>query len=419
MMMTARRLTLSEFRTERSVLLSIEERETLRQLHPQLRIEPTPYSNDHYDLTPDQRIGLVCLPNLVLEVRPKVPMSSVFFLVSYACNAVEWFNQQPEFGRELDLTEVVAIMLARMVEQATRRGLLSGYQTEEESLQAPRGRILFDEQLRRRLGASPPIEVSHDNFTTDVIENRLLVAALSVLGRLPLRSGSAKRELLRAQRLFGAVKRVHFSRTTVPDVLFTRLNRHYQPALSLAAIVLRSASLDLGTGGTRGSALLIDMNDVFEQFVRSALRMALSVDVKRFPERAPSLQLDEAELIPLKPDLCLVEDQRITWVGDAKYKRLPSGTYKNADLYQLLAYVIATGLSSGTLVYAADEGVSMAEHVVLQAGKRLHVIALDLSAPPVAIRRQIGVLADRIEKSLALSVQRRSTWPDQHRRGLN
>ena len=223
MMTTARRLTLNEFGTERGVFLSIEEREALRRLHSGIRIEPTPYSNDHYDLTPDQRIGLVCLPDLVFEIRPKVPMSSVLFLVSYACNAVDRFDQQPEFGRELDLTEVVAIILARMVEQATRRGLLNGYQTEDDSLQAPRGRILFDEQLRRRLGISPPIEVRHDNFTTDIIENRLLVAALSTLGRLPLRSNSAKRELLRAQRLFGAVKRVHFSRTAVPDVLFTRV----------------------------------------------------------------------------------------------------------------------------------------------------------------------------------------------------
>jgi 5-methylcytosine-specific restriction enzyme subunit McrC len=187
----------------------------------------------------------------------------------------------------------------------------------------------------------------------------------------------------------------------VPDVLFTRLNRHYQAAISLATLVLRSASLDLVTGGVRGSALLIDMNDVFERFVRSALRMALDVDVKRFPERAPFLRLDEAELVPLKPDLCLVEGERITWVGDAKYKRLPSGSYSNADLYQLLAYAVATGLSSGTLIYAADEGVSTAEHVVLQAGKRLHVVALDLSAPLASIRRQIGVLADGIGKSLA------------------
>src|SRR6478672_9154661 len=125
MMTTARRLTLHEFRTERGVRLSLEEREALRQLHPGIRIEPTSYSNDHYDLTPDQRVGLISLPDLVLEIRPKLPMSSVLFLMSYACNAVEWFDQQPEFGRDSSLTEIVAIMLARMVEQTTRRGLLN------------------------------------------------------------------------------------------------------------------------------------------------------------------------------------------------------------------------------------------------------------------------------------------------------
>ncbi len=402
-MMTARRLILNEFMTERDVLLSIGERKALRQLHPGIRIEPTD-SNEHYDLTPDQRIGLVCLPNLVVEVRPKVPISSVLFLVSYACNAVEWFTQQPEFARELDLTEVVAIMLARMVEQATRRGLLNGYQTEDESLQAPRGRVLFDEQLRRRFGILLPIEVRHDNFSADVIENRLLVAALGTLGRLPLRSEIAKRELLRAQRLFAAVNRMHFLPANVPDILFTPLNRHYQAAISLAILILRSASLDLGTGGIRGSALLIDMNDVFERFVRTALRLALEVGVERFPERRPSLRLDEAGVVPLKPDLCLLADQRITWIGDAKYKRLPSGAYINADLYQLLAYTVATGLPTGTLIYAADEGVSTAEHVVLHAGKRLHVVGLDLSAPPAAICRQIELLADRIRKGACANI---------------
>jgi hypothetical protein len=79
---------------------------------------------------------------------------------------------------------------------------------------------------------------------------------------------------------------------------------------------------------------------------------------------------------------------------------LPSGAYRNADLYQLLAYVVATGLPGGTLIYAADEGVNTAEHNVLQAGKRLHVVALDLSAPPAAIRRQIEVLADDIGSRL-------------------
>lgn len=395
-----RRLTLTEFKTQPAVALSVNERDTVRRLHPGIRIEPTLGSEGRYDLTPDQRVGLVCLSSLVIEVRPKVPISSVLFLLSHACEAASWSEQQAEFFRDLDLVEMVAIMLARMIEQATRRGLLNGYQCEDEALQAPRGRILFDEQIRRRLGISPPIEVRHDVFTSDIVENRLLLAALATMGRIPLRSDGAKRELIRAQRLFGGVRRLHFDPAAVPDVLFTQLNRHYQAAVSLASFVLRSASLDLGVGGTRGSAFLIDMNTAFERFVRNALRVALGVDAASFPERPPKTHLDQAGIVPLKPDLCLLEDRRIVWVGDAKYKRLPVGGYRNADLYQLLAYAVSLELPGGTLIYAADEGVSAAEHVIVQAGKRLRVVALDLMAPRSKVLEQIEALAHELSPGI-------------------
>jgi hypothetical protein len=58
-----------------------------------------------------------------------------------------------------------------------------------------------------------------------------------------------------------------------------------------------------------------------------------------------------------------------------------------------------TGLSGGTLIYAADEGISAAEHIVLDAGKKLQVVALDLSAPSNMILRQIDRLATGIRKS--------------------
>jgi 5-methylcytosine-specific restriction enzyme subunit McrC len=394
-----RRLELIEFKTQASVTLSVAERDALRRLHPGIRVDPAIGSEGRYDLTPDQRIGLVCLPTLVIEVRPKIPMSSVLFLVSYACDAVSWFEHHSEYALDLDLVEILAIMLARMVQQATRRGLLNGYQCEDESLQAPRGRILFDEQIRRHLGVSPPIQVRHDLFTPDVIENRLLLAALAAMGQIPLRSQGTNRELLRAQRLFGAVSRVHFPAPAVPEVVFTRLNCHYRPAISLATLLLRSGSLDLGTGIARGSAFLIDMNKVFERFVRGALRADLETEAAAFPETPPRTYLDKAGLVPLKPDLCLVKDRRIVWVGDAKYKRLPVGAYQNADLYQLLAYTVALDLPGGMLIYAADEGVKTAEHVVVKNGKRLRVVALDLSAPRSKLILQIKTIALEIRLS--------------------
>ncbi|MBA3406154.1 MAG: hypothetical protein H0U13_15980 [Gemmatimonadaceae bacterium] len=221
---------------------------------------------DGYELTPDHHIGIVSLPGLVLEVRPKIPMS-----VSYACEAVSWFDAQPEFSSDTELSEIIAIILARMVEHATRRGLLNGYLHEEESLQAPRGRIPFDEQIRRRLGMTPPVEVRHDVFSADILENRVLLASLTAIGRVAS-TRVARRELVGAKRLLGAVKSVRFSPSSVPEVRFTRLNRHYRAAIALATLVLRSASLDLGVGGAFGSAFLLDMNVIFERFVRRALR---------------------------------------------------------------------------------------------------------------------------------------------------
>ena len=70
------------------------------------------------------------------------------------------------------------------------------------------------------------------------------------------------------------------------------------------------------------------------------------------------MRLDEAGVVPLRPDLCMLDQQQILWVGDVKYKRLPVAAYLNADLYQLLAYAVALNLPYGTLIHAADEGVA-------------------------------------------------------------
>src|SRR5260221_3956194 len=88
-----RRLTLTEFRREQGVRLSGDECDAVRRLHSGIRIEPAMGRRDCYDLIPDQRIGLVCLPGLIVEIRPKVPISSVVFLVSYACEALNWSDQ--------------------------------------------------------------------------------------------------------------------------------------------------------------------------------------------------------------------------------------------------------------------------------------------------------------------------------------
>ena len=55
----------------------------------------------------------------------------------------------------------------------------------------------------------------------------MLIAALATLGRLPLQSSNARCEILRSQRLLGAVKRVHFA-------ICTNCSRTLSPLVYLA-----------------------------------------------------------------------------------------------------------------------------------------------------------------------------------------
>lgn len=103
-----------------------------------------------------------------------------------------------------------------------------------------------------------------------------------------------------------------------------------------------------------------------------------------------------------------MNDGQATWVGDAKYKRLPPGAYRNADLYQLLAYCIALDLPEGTLIYAADDGDKAAEHVTAKCDKRLRVVALDLSVPPLGIRKQMDAIALRVRSACRLQQRNRA-----------
>ena len=87
------------------------------------------------------------------------------------------------------------IALTAAARRAFARGLLHGYRTEEEALYAVRGRIRFDEQIRRRFGIPLPVEVRYDEFTDDIVENRLVKAAVARLGEMRLRSAQARRGL--------------------------------------------------------------------------------------------------------------------------------------------------------------------------------------------------------------------------------
>jgi 5-methylcytosine-specific restriction enzyme subunit McrC len=395
-----RRLTLREYCPELAVPLTIEQRDQLAKV---VAVRPTAGRDDLFDLTPGSTIGALRLDGLDVIIKPKVPMDRVFFMLSYAMGRISELGIGPESEYAEDLVEAIVEGFIRHVRRALARGVQQGYRTVDESALTLRGRLRVGDQIRRRFGPAPPAEITYDDFSVDIEMNRLLRAAADRLSRLRLRSLRSRASLRAIEARLDGVTLVTYDPRNLPAVAFNRLNERYRDAVTLARFILLSTSFDLGHGLVPASSFLVDMNRVFEDFVVVALREALGQIDGEFVQgsaRHP-LYLDEERTIKLQPDLSLWQAGRCAWIGDAKYKRVAPNDYPNADLYQVTAYAIATGLDRATLIYAKSEGPATT-HRIVHLGKTIEAIALDLSAPSALLLEQIDEIANRIRSSATL-----------------
>lgn len=399
------RLTLTETKPLHAQPLTSAERDALLLSGADLTITPVASIAGRYTITPGSHVGAVYLDGLDVVIRPKLEMRNVLFLVAYAVDPRDWRNTDFDFKQNASLVEAIVPGFVRQVRCAFERGVLQGYRTEDDTLMTVRGRIRFDEQIQRRYGIVPPVAVRFDDFTEDIDLNRLIKAAIRRLSQLRLRSEVVRRSLRAFDLVLANVSHVRYDPRRLPSITYTRLNAHYRPAVALAKLILRATAHELYHGGVRSSSFLVDMNDVFQRFVVTALREALRLSPDVFPDepgRRP-LYLDHDRRIRLEPDLTWWAGRECTFVGDVKYKLVNVRGVKHPDIYQLLAYVTAANLSSGLLIYAAGEAEPVT-HTIVYAGKRIVVRALDVSGTPDVILRQIDELAGQVRELRHMSV---------------
>lgn len=395
-----RRIDLQEHkRSNDPVRLTTDERQQLRQVPLSLSFDPADSESEYY-LTPGSTVGAIEIADLSVLIEPKIGIPQLLSMACYALGVVDYQALGMfDFKRDEALPDMLACALAAQAHQAIRRGLLHGYRTEEETLYGIRGRIRFDDQLRRRYAIPMPIEVRYDEFTNDILANQLIKAAAEQLGRLELRSQQARRGLAWIGGMLADVSWVDFQATRVPEIAFDRLNEHYRLVVELSRLILRHSQYQAGRGKARASGFLVNMDVLFEEFTTRALREALEVSDRTFRKvrTKDRMTLDEQDQVGLKPDLSWWDGNKCRFVGDVKYKRSFHQRVPNADLYQLLAYTTALDLPGGMLIYAHGEA-EPAVHQVRHLGKRLEIAALDLSGTLDHTLAQIKKLAERIKK---------------------
>lgn len=355
---------------------------------------PSAYLPGSWLVGPGRKVGAARLGDIEIHIAPKLEIARLLLLAGYAIAGAVWRAEDVELGNVEDLVPALAHALWRHVARAIHQGLLPGYVVREETSPVLRGRLREAEQLHRRHGLAFPLEISHDEFTVDIAENRILRTACERMLAVPRVDGESQRMLRRSLREFTDVTPLHRVQP-IPSWQPTRLNARYHTALYLSELVLRATSADLSPGGVTVTGFLFDMPKLFEEFVTVAVREELEASHGGRVADQDQHFLDHAAEVRFYPDIVWYRRGQPAAVADAKYKSEYQSGYPNPDLYQMLAYCTALRLPRGHLIYARGAGAPV-RHVVRHANIEILAHALDLDAAPQVLLAQVHGLADMI-----------------------
>ncbi|GAA1864897.1 McrC family protein [Actinomadura bangladeshensis] len=324
------------------------------------------------EIVAGSHVGVVELDCVSVHVEPKLAGSElgVLEMLDYAAG-LRSLRELPllrRLGAGLNLRDLVCLLLTRECEWLLRHGLRRDYLRRENVLPVVRGRLLVERQVTRRFGMLDRLECRYDERSADILDNRLCGAALHLAARTakdPDVRAAARR--LAADFAGVCAVGVFDVRSAVERLIYHRANEHYRNAHRWARMLLEGSFFtDRHARHSRTThAFMVDMNQLFEDFVTQILRDAFTGSgvIVRAQESLPSAIRGEGggSYTDIRPDVQIVQGRRRCSV-DAKYKLYAERNVSSSDLFQSFVYAQAAGGSEETpaafIVYASDRDVA-------------------------------------------------------------
>lgn len=352
-------------------------------------------------------VGTIRVPQLEIRIAPRAPMVSLFAMLGGLGAELAWGTQHTAYDADAELLDGAALVVLRSIDVATRRALVHGYRTCEEAVPAIRGRLLVD-QLARRPWAQAEPPCRHDEFTVDIAENRLLRCAVRRVLGAPALSPATRREGADLLARFDGVADTDPREHTEP-VRITRLNAHYESAMSLARLALEGTAINHVEGETEAHAFLVDVDLVFWRFVATELRTRLWPTLR--VEQSHQLSLDAAATLRATADVVVHDASGPVLVVGVRYHlgeadpgtsptvaRTPLASVAGdaADFLPVVGQAAALGLPHALVVYAHASRPPASRIRIPATQTTVHSWHVDLRGSWAQIDAELGDLAAQV-----------------------
>ncbi len=357
-----------------------------------------------------QYIGVIQLSKLRVKIFPKITekedpqtiLKGLGFMMLYAHNIKLTPGKITEFEKCKDLLDLIIVLYTKQVEKLFKHGINRGYTKQEENLNILKGRILIKENIQHNLTLKNKVFCSYSQFTSDILENRIIKYVLSILIRCASKH-TIRREIYLLLSLLEGVKLDIIHPHVFSKLTYTRLTQRYKPVLEASKTLIQNIKIEEGllesTKKFRYFSYLINMNDLYQNFIAGYLKNELRYNVKI---QSPKIFAEVDKSLYVQPDIVLkCKNEEI--IVDTKYKKPPTGVGKDkpaSDVYQVFAYSHAFKCKKAILLFPQYKNHEEYKYQIKDTDKEIYIKTVNLRNLDREKERFKRELEDKIKEVL-------------------
>lgn len=354
-------------------------------------IEITDTSKTGIRIKAKNYVGFIPLnEEYLLTVNPKARVEDFLYMLFRAKGRrtkLRDFERIVESGRRRgfeypNIFDFLLYVLLQELEKIRSFGFLKRSIPRIEERKNIKGKILIKETILKSLasGRRNWIWCSYHDLSKNIPENMTIKFALWLLLNLQGTPEGAIDEFFDRYRYFANVDNISRPEEILDEVesrigedKIPPTRQYYLDILNLCIFFITHSTLEyLPEKRVKLRAFVIDMNTVFEEYIRSTLKDALYPDLAINKVSKPLF--DNSNEFYSEPDYLILRDDQIVCIGDAKYKEKPSLD----DFYQILTYLDVYNSNKGILIYP-QFGDELKEEVFIKGHRKIEIYRVDLT----------------------------------------
>ena len=340
-----------------------------------------------------------------------IPIENIYYMLCYSWDRLEAKNivNVSQCGSK-NIYDLLSRILVTLLNKLIKKGFYREYKLTYEETQTLKGKINFDDSLKRNSFRNGRAYCCFDEFDRNITHNQIIKATVYNLLRYSDLSKENRENLRIIYKYFEGIKDIKLDNRIFFKAKIHKNNKEYDFILQICRLVYDNLLINEKNGEKKFSDFVRDekaMALLFENFIRNFYKKELH-NVKVYRQDIKwDIEGEKDRYLPKMQTDINIDFGNTLAIMDTKYYKNPFREnygvkkLKSENLYQIYSYIMNIDKSNydeikGALLYPlANDELNLKYNI---SGYDIHILSVDLSKEWMEIHERLIEIAEKLRE---------------------